>query len=168
MADEETVESGGLDAGGGSGETTLEPEEYFNAGMFLFERGKYVEATVAFKAAFEGNNKEPKYMSYYGYCLVKTGKMPKEGIRLCELACKREFFRPELFLNLGRAYVINGNKRKAHHAYRKGLSIDRDNRDIINDLHNMGIRKKPVLPFLERKNPLNKLAGRILYKLWLR
>jgi len=162
MSDEELKETGE------AGATKLQPEEYFNAGMFLFERGKFTEAATAFKAAFEGDQKEPKYMSYYGFCLVKTGKMPREGLRLCEEACKKEFFRPELFLNLGRAYMLGGNKRKAHQAYRKGLSIDRDNRAIINELRNMGVRKKPVFPFLERKNPLNKIAGKILYRLWLR
>jgi len=168
MAEEQTVGTGGTDPQEQKSETRLKPEEYFDAGMFLLERGKFAEAMVAFKAAHEGDTLEPRYMSYYGYCLAKTGKMPKEGLRLCEQACKREFFRPELFLNLGRVFMIYGNKRKAHLAYRKGLSIERDNRAIINELQSMGVRKKPVFPFLERKNPLNKIAGKILYRLWLR
>jgi len=168
MAEEQVMASGGEEPQGQSGDTKLNPGEYFDAGMFLLERGKYAEAMVAFKAAHEGDNKEPRFMSFYGYCLAKTGKMPKEGLRLCEDACKKEFFRPELFLNLGRVFMINGNKRKAHLAYRKGLSIDRDNRAIINELQSMGVRKKPVFPFLERRNPLNKIAGKILYRLWLR
>ena len=32
----------------------------------------------------------------------------------------------------------------------------------------MGIRNPPVFPFLERKHPINKLAGKVLYRLRLR
>jgi hypothetical protein len=32
----------------------------------------------------------------------------------------------------------------------------------------MGVRKPPVFPFLDRKNPLNKIVGKALYSLRLR
>jgi len=150
------------------GEGREDPEEVFQAGLFLFKRGRLDEAFSAFRRAFEAKNNEPRYMSYYGLCLAKSGSRIKEGVVLCEKAVQREFFRPELFLNLGMAYQLAGNRRKCHTAFRKGLALERDNRDIKEELDRMGVRKPPVFPFLDRKNVLNKLAGKVMYRLRIR
>lgn len=148
-------------------EAEEDPDEFFRAGLFLLKRDKVREALVAFKRALLARETEPRYMSYTGLCLALQRKV-KEGLVLCEKAVEKEFFRSELFLNLGRAYLLAGNRRKAHMAFRKGMALDRENRDIRAALEQMGVRKPPIFPFLDRRHPINKLAGKVLYRLRLR
>jgi len=145
-----------------------DPEELYKAGVFLLKRDKTREALIAFKHALALKDTDPRYMSYLGLCLALVEGKVKEAQRLCEKSIEKEFFRPELFLNLGRVYLMSGNKKKAHVIFRKGLSIDKDNMDIRYELERMGVRKPPVLPFLDRRSVLNKLAGKFLNRLRLR
>jgi Flp pilus assembly protein TadD len=143
-------------------------EELYRAGVFLLKRDKTREALLAFRHAFALKETDPRYMSFLGLCLAMVDGKVREGLRLCEKAVEREFFRPELFLNLGRVYLMSGNRKKAHTVFRKGLAIDKDNLEIRYELERMGIRKPPVLPFLDRRNTVNKLAGKVLQRLRLR
>lgn len=145
-----------------------DPEEYFKAGLFLLKRNKQKEALHAFRRAFELNNTDPRYMSYYGLCLANVSGRLKEGLALCEKAAAKEFYRAELFLNIAHVYIKIGNRRKAHDALRKGMTLDRENKDIKRELDKMGVRRPPVLPFLDRASKINVMAGKILYKLRLR
>jgi Flp pilus assembly protein TadD len=143
-------------------------EELYKAGLFLLKREKVREALVAFKRALSIKDTEARYMSYTGYCLAVSEGKTKEAVMLCEKAAEKEFYRPELLLNLGRVYLLAGNRRKAHMAFRKGMTLDRENNELKSDLELMGVRKSPVIPFLDRKHPINKLAGKVLYRLHLR
>src|SRR3990172_4143788 len=141
----------------GGGLSENDPEELFKAGVFLLKRDKAREALSAFKRALFMKEKEPRYMSYTGLCLALTDGRTKEALVLCEKAVEREFYRAELFLNLGKGYLVAGNRRKAHDAFRKGMALDRDSREIRVELERMGVRKPPVFPFLDRKHPINKV-----------
>src|SRR5512135_806078 len=143
-------------------------EEYFKAGLFLLKRNKAKEALSAFKQALISKDSDPRYMSYTGLCMALAEGRTKEAVELCERAVEKEFYRPELFLNLGRVYLQAGNRKKAHVAFRKGLSLDRENRGIRQELERMGVRKPPVFPFLDRRHPINKMAGKVLHKMRLR
>jgi Tfp pilus assembly protein PilF len=142
-----------------------DPEEMYKSGVILLKRNMLNEATAAFRRALELRPKEARYLSYYGLCLAAAGNRPKEGLRMCEKAADEVFYRPELFLNLGKACVLTGSHEKAQDAFRKGLSLDRGNREIVDQLESLGIRKPPVFPFLDRKNALNKWVGLVRHKL---
>ena len=145
-----------------------DPEEFFKAGMFLLKRDKLKEAHAAFKRALFLREQEPRYMSYTGLTLAMAMGKTKEAVLLCEKAVTKEFFRSELFLNLGKVYLLAGNRKKAHIAFRKGMALDRDNRTLRGELEKMGIRKPPVFQFLDRRHPVNKLTGKVLHRLRLR
>lgn len=146
----------------------MDAEELYKAGLFLLKRDKVKEALSAFKRALNIKIKEPRYMSYTGLCLALAEGRIKEAVALCEKAVSMEFYRSELFLNLGRVYIAMGNKKKAHMAFRKGMALDRDNRSLRIELERMGYRKPPVFPFLDRQHPINKVAGKVLHRLRLR
>lgn len=154
--------------GGGPEQPSMAAEDYFRAGMLFLKREKYREALAAFRHALSLQELEPRYLSYTGFCLAHVEKRSKEAVSLCEKAIRIEFYRPELFLNLGRVYLLAGNKRKAHQTFWKGFALDMDNKELRVELERMGIRKPPVFPFLDRKHPLNKIVGKALYKLRLR
>jgi hypothetical protein len=39
-----------------------------------------------------------------------------------------------------------------------------ENRDIIAELKRVGRRRPPIISFLDRSNPLNKMLGKMFYK----
>jgi len=145
-----------------------DPEEFFKAGMFLLKSQRLNEAHNAFRRAFELKGTDPRYMSYYGFTLSRANNRNKEGLLLCEKAAEKEFYRAELFYNLSQVYLAVGNRKKAYETLRKGLTIDKGNKDLVRELEKMGIRKPPVFPFLDRSNTINKLAGKMLYRLRIR
>lgn len=155
-------------AKGGSERPDEDPEEYYKAGVFLLRRSRNREALLAFKQALELRPTDPRYMSYFGLALALSENRVRESLKICENSVEKEFFRSELYLNLGRVYIMAGNRRKAHTAFRKGLALDRENFELKKELERMGVRKGPVLPFLDRRHPLNKLAGKVLHRLRLR
>jgi hypothetical protein len=55
-------------------------------------------------------------------------------------------------------------RREAYGAFLKGLSVQRNHQGILRELAKMGWRRRPVLPFLARGNPLNVLLGRMLHR----
>jgi hypothetical protein len=101
-------------------------------------------------------------------------KKPREGSAMCEDAIatlKRSgstdsyFFLPLFYLNLGRAYLKGDRKQSAIQAFQQGLKYDRTDRALVFEIKRLGLRKKPVVPFLERGHPVNIYLGRMRHKL---
>ena len=158
-----------LDAARGvGGGRDMSPDELFNTGVAFLGKGKPGEALAAFRAALAKREGNPRYMSYAGYALALAGGKTKEAVKLCESALRVEFFQPEQYLNLGRVYLIAGNRRKAHQIFWKGHSIDPSDGALLAEIEKLGIRKPPVLPFLKRGNALNRIIGKTFYMLRLR
>ncbi len=112
-------------------------------------------------------------LSYYGCLRARLGAGRKEGISDCQKAIGHmerlpfgaEFFLPVLYLNLGRAYLSAQKKKEAVAAFEKGLAADPENRELRLEMKRMGERKKPVLPILDRSNPVNRYAGKLRHAL---
>jgi len=142
-------------------------EQSFQKGMEFLSSGQHAEAQAFFRGAIEierrmnGGPHQARYLSYFGFCLGQTGGDLHEAVRCCRKAARREAYRPDLCLNLGRVLLMAGRKREAYKALRKGLRMQPDNRGIRTALTRMGVRRRPVLPFLGRCSPLNVLLGRI-------
>ncbi len=49
-------------------------------------------------------------------------------------------------------------------AYEKGLGYDKNNSELKKEMKQLGLRKAPPLPFLDRSNPLNVVVGKLLKK----
>ncbi|MGE0641634.1 MAG: hypothetical protein AB7G12_10310 [Thermoanaerobaculia bacterium] len=99
--------------------------------------------------------------SYLGYGIARYEKKVKEGRRLCEHAVKVQFYNPDCHLNLARVCLLARNRKRAVLALSQGLALDPKN-EGLRALHaELGIRKRPVVGFLDRSNPVNKTLGRI-------
>jgi len=114
---------------------------------------------------------DPLLLSYYGVLVATVRNDPREGIKICRDAILMlqdaipfgsEFFYPVFYLNLGKAYLQGKRKREAITAFRRGLKSDPENRELLNELKNLGVRKRPALPFLDRGNPVNKYIGKLM------
>lgn len=141
------------------------PEEYFKDGLSFLAEDNIQKAFLEFEKAYNANNNIAKYVSYYGLCAALFKGDVENSIELCTRAIKIEFFRPEYYLNLGKAFLKAGKKQSAINTFRKGLKIDNKNEPIKMELEKMGIRARPVIPFLKRSNPINKYLGIIFRRI---
>lgn len=136
-----------------------EAKTHFLAGMKHLRKNSVEDACKEFEKAYKLEKENPLYMSYYGMCAaLRWGKIGL-GLELCTKAIKKEFFKTEYYVNLGKVYMASDNKKGAITVLSKGLRFDPDNEEIHNLLVDLGVRKKPVIRFLKRSNPLNKALG---------
>ncbi len=144
-------------------------KELFKTGIKLLKEKKFTDALDSIKIAIEKGGYEnvdeipPMYLSYLGLITALAEKRYRYGATICEKAIKKEFFNPVFYLNLGKVYAAGGYKLKAIDAFNKGLKMDGNHNEIIDELKKMGLRRKPVVPFLTRTHALNKHLGLLLH-----
>ncbi len=71
-----------------------------------------------------------RYLSYYGYCLARTGSANGDALRACETAASEEPRDADLLLNLGRVYLVARRPKAARTAFDRGLRISPGNRAL--------------------------------------
>ena len=140
-----------------------ESREQFIAGKRFLREDNFDRALRSFEKAWKEDRENPEYMSYYGLCKALRGGEIGLRLELCTRAIKREFFKAEFYLNLGRVYMAAGNKKGAMKVFKKGLRYDQGNEELYKALTDLGFRTRPVIPVLDRANPVNKFLG-ILFR----
>lgn len=143
-----------------------EAEKLFTKGVEAIKIGNMVSALVYFEKATQLDN-NPTNRSYLAFCIARERGQFKKAISLCEEALKEEPENPIHYLNLGRVYILTGQKTEAMRILREGLTHE-ENREIVAELIGLGMRKPPLLPILKRHNLLNKYLGIVLTRLGLR
>ncbi len=142
-------------------------EARFQRGLLALKAGRGLEALALFEAALELERKQgprtpqARYLSYYGLCLARDGSQPREGAELCRQAIALEFFNADLCWNYGRVLLLSDRRREAFAAFVKGLSVQKNHQEILREIGRMGWRKRPVLAFLPRANPINVALGKM-------
>lgn len=151
----------------------IKPGEYLRAAKAHLRSGKHRAAYAVILEAAAKYPKEPLILSYYGLLLSLVDRKHRSAIETCKKAVglcnprdaySRSVLFPALLLNLGKAYLAAGKKKDAIDAFNRGLSFDRSHSEIKRELRLLGERKKPLVPFLGRGNPINKLIGKLLHK----
>jgi tetratricopeptide (TPR) repeat protein len=142
-------------------------EESYNQGLEALSAGRRKEALALFEAAIEiARRRSParpqsRYLSYYGLCLALERNEIHEALRYCREAVTLEGFNPDMRCNLGRVLLRAGRRREAYKCLMDGLRMESGHVAICRSLKFMGIRRRPVVPFLDRRNPLNVFLGRL-------
>lgn len=143
-----------------------EQETLFRKGVELLKTGKTLSAlSLLEKAAKISDNLS--ISSYIAFCIAKERGQLKYAVSVCEENIKKEPANSLHYLNLGRIYLLMKKKERAVLCFREGLHYEA-NAQIVDELDSLGTRKKPVIPFLRRSNPLNKYLGIFLRRLKLR
>lgn len=144
----------------------MEIDELYEKGVKAADKGNWVAALACFEKVVlaEGN---PAASSYLAVCIARERGQFNKAELLCREALEKEPDNPIHHLNLGRIYLYQGRKTEAIQSFREGLSHGVEQR-IIDELNRLGTRKKPVLSFLKRDNPMNKFLGILLTRLRLR
>ncbi len=126
--------------------------------MHLAKKGRFKEALAAFSAD-NAYKKSPTAISYYALCVAVVKKDYEEAVSLCRSAAKKEFYNPDIYLNIGKVCILAERRDLAFMAFKKGLKMDNEHPGLLKQMKQLGIRRRPSLPFLPRGNPFNKLIG---------
>ena len=136
-------------------------EAEYKKGISFLEKDDFVNAEECFKNAHTLNQKEAKYVSYYGLATALSEKNPQVGVELCTRAIKMDCTAADYYLNLGKVYSKIKNRNKAMETFKIGLKHDNSNKKIIAEFDKIGQRKSPALPFLSRDNFFNIYLGKL-------
>ncbi|HYA32163.1 MAG TPA: tetratricopeptide repeat protein [Thermodesulfovibrionales bacterium] len=139
-----------------------EGEKLFAAGLKALAAHNTLTALVFFEKAVAKEDM-PIYSSHMAYCIAKERGQFQLAVTLCEKAIARDPKTPSHYLHLGRIYLLAGKKSEAVRTYREGLAFERD-QELIEELDRLETRKSPVLSFLKRDNPINRILGIVLRK----
>jgi len=140
----------------------MEAEELFTMGMETLENGESAAALTLLEKAVS-MERNPLYCSNLAVCLAKEKRDFKLAISLCKEAIRKEPKNSIHFLHLGRVHLLADQKRDALRIFSMGLRNE-TNQDIIAEMKKFDRRRPPLIPFLERSNPINKTLGKIFYK----
>lgn len=131
----------------------------FECGVGQLEEERYDEAVACLRRATELAPAHPQLRSWLGLAIAHAQGDFEESRALCESAAKQEFFNPDLYLNLSRVYLAFGRRSDALRYLRRGQMIDPGHTLIQNTIAELGQRRRPILPFLPRKHPVNRVLG---------
>ncbi len=150
---------------------SLSPENFGRQGHHALKHQDYTGAAEFFRRAIdldmERNKRFPemRYLSYYGLSLARAGLSRKVAIEACGSAAARQRNDPVLFLNLGRVYRLAGRTTLAMRAFENGLDLAPGNVILMKELRRLDRRGKPVIPFIDRSHPVNRILGRMRSKM---
>ena len=141
-------------------------ERSFRKGIRALGAGDELIGLAHFEAAvrlsMDDSGEAPsRYLSYYGLLLGQATDHLQEAKELCRKAAEREFYNPDLLLNLGRVYLMTADRERAHQTFLSGLQLQGNHAGLREEVLRMGVRRRPSFRFLSRANPVNRLLGRL-------
>lgn len=145
----------------------LEAENHFRKGLVALVDHKPQDAAGHFHAAIQIEKQrsvrtpQMRYLSYYGLSLAMSHGATPEAIHACETAVRRDFYNPDLYLNLGRVYLLSGKTTRALATLERGLALAPRHRALHDEVAKVDRRAAPPLPMLDRKHVLNYWLGRV-------
>lgn len=144
----------------------LTAENHFRKGLVALVEGRPNEAAAQFHLAMKiemergVGRPQMRYLSYYGAALAEWKGATADAIQACETAARRDFFNPDLQLNLARVYRRAGKRTRALATIERGLQLAPRHRALRDELSNLDRRRRPPLPWLSRSHPANRMLGR--------
>jgi tetratricopeptide (TPR) repeat protein len=143
----------------------LSAENCFKKGLLALVDENYEDAAALFRQAIDVQRErkvhrpEWRYLSYYGLSLAKSHRPTPEAVRACETAVRAETYNPELYLNLGRVYVMAGKVTRGLEVFERGLKVAPKHVALRKEMTRLDRRSRPPIPLLKRSNPLNRWMG---------
>ena len=102
-----------------------------------------------------------RYLSYYGLSMARARGVTQDVVRACETAARRDFFNPDLQLNLGRVYLLSGQVSRALAAFERGLRLAPGHRGLRAEMLKVNRRQRRPIRRLPRSHPINCFLGRL-------
>ena len=137
----------------------------FKQGLTALQQGFPQMAVPHLRIAVEHDNANPIYLSYYGLALARTGRDLPGAEDSCLAALRMKRTQAHLYLNLAEVYVRIGSREYALSTLYNGLQYTRWDSRLVRALELLGIRRRPVLSFLDRGSFLNRQLGKVRHLL---
>jgi len=133
-------------------------------GLAAFAARDLLGAHASFERAHRREPRDPRTTSWYGVTLVLVERNITLGISLCDQALRATPTDPELLLNSARVHLALRQRQRAAKAIARGLEAWPHDPALLAARDALGTRRTPVVPFLPRDNPLNRLLGRLRHR----
>jgi len=133
--------------------------ELFKEGLTLLRNSYPQQALKYMQRAVDLEKTNPYYMSYLGVVLARSERRWAEAEQLCDTAVRMKRNQAQLYLNLAEVYMAADRKEDAMEVLRSGLRYARRDVRLNIAMNRLTERRRPVLPFLGRKHPLNRQLG---------
>lgn len=133
----------------------------FKDGMTALRDSSPREALEHMRKAARLNKDNPFYLSYMGLTLAMVERKLEEAEDLCYAALRMKRNQPEFYLNLAEVYRRARKKEDAVWILTSGLEFTKRDPRLSVALGKLGVRRPPIIRFLDRKNFLNRQMGRL-------
>jgi tetratricopeptide (TPR) repeat protein len=152
-----------LDVGDPQAEALEHVTGILRDGVALIRVGDHASAIRRFEEVYKSSDlpKPVSGLSYYALCLSKVRKQHREAIALCERAVTEKPDDPIHYANLAEVYLLANRRMKAVKTTHEALEKFPRTKVILDLRDRVGERRRPVIPFLARSNPLNMVLGHI-------
>ena len=145
--------------------STMESQGLFTQAIEHMNRNRYDKAIALLKQALHIAPDNPYYLSYLGLCAAYNGENHEAAITLCRRALSLCPGDTAIHVNLGKVYRLKGDIKSAHSTFLDAWRRNKEHPAPAAELSRLGIRRPPVLPFLDRSHTLNKYLGKLRAKL---
>lgn len=142
-------------------------QDVLEEGIAAFRARDLPGAHGVFERAHRRDPRDPRAMSWYGVTLVLVERNSNLGVVLCDQALRATGPDPELLLNQARVHLALKQRERAVRSVLRGLELWPGDRRLAAARDAIGTRRPPVIGFLSRNNPLNRVLGRLRYR-WQR
>lgn len=142
-----------------------EPANEFKMGLTALRNGYANSALAHLRKAVECEGGNPFYLSYYGLALARAEHDWATAEDCCLAALRQERNQAPLYLNLGEVYRGAGELPNALATLYHGLQFTRWDPLLVRALEQLGIRRRPVISFLDRKHFINRHLGKLRHRL---
>jgi tetratricopeptide (TPR) repeat protein len=135
----------------------------------LTQESKYEEALLLFEMympLLSSHNEDEKRLltlasSYCGLCVAEVKHHYGDALEYCNISVQRDITNPDHHANIAEVYLAFKDRKRAVQHLQAGLRLQPANPRIHKILDKIGHRRRPVIPFLKRSNPINKVLGRM-------
>jgi Flp pilus assembly protein TadD len=139
-------------------------EAAFEDGVAAFAARDVDAAHAAFARAYRRNSRDPRFMSWYGLTLVLVERNSNLGVMLVDQALRATGPDPDLLLNQARVHLALNQRERSVRAITRGLELWPEDARLLAARDAIGTRREPVIPFISRSNPLNRVLGRLRHR----
>lgn len=121
----------------------LSAEINFKKGLLAIVDDNYEQASRFFRSAIDiheqraSDRPDWRYLSYYGLSIAKACRPDAEAIEACRTAAEHGTVNADLYLNLGKVYLLAGKSRLAREAFERGLELEPAHPALVDEMRLM-------------------------------
>ncbi len=140
-------------------------EDKLRTAMALFYRGEYVKSLGLLRQLDAETSTDLRVAAFTAACRAVVMGEVRDGVQVCVRAVKRAFYITDLYVALGVVLLRAGQRSKAYAVFMRGARLDPRHSGLRAQLEAMGARRRPVIGFLRRSHPANRLLGTLRARL---